>query len=238
MSYCVNCGVELHPTAERCALCGTAVANPGRPVDDVSPKPYASDVQPLPPNNRAYIAGLIAALLSLPVLVCLTTNLVVGGDAWSVYPIGGIVLLWVLVAVPLLLPRPLPLVAIGADAFAILVYLFLIAALASKGFDAGMHWYLELALPLVLVASAVVLVPVAVLRRRKLDGLRISSLLSTVLGFGVVGVETTVSIFDGTPFRLSWSWIVLASFLAMALALWIISHSPRLQEEIRKRLHV
>jgi hypothetical protein len=238
MSYCVNCGVELHPTADTCALCGTMVVNPCQPVDADAPKPYATDAQLLPPNNKAYLAGLIAALLTLPVLVCLITNLVFGGGAWSVYPIGGIVLFWVLIAVPLLLPRPLPLVAIGADACAILVYLFLIATLADKGFTTGMHWYLGLALPIVLVASAVVLVPVAILRRRRLDGLRIASLLFTVLGFGVVGIETTVSIFVGTPFRLSWSWIVLASCLAMALALWIISRSSRLQEEIRRRLHV
>jgi len=238
MSYCVNCGVEMHPTAERCALCETAVVNPNQPVDSDAPKPYASDVQPMPPNNRKYMAGIMAALLSLPVLVCLIANLVFDGGAWSVYPIGGIALFWVLVAVPLLLPRPMPLVAIGCDAFAILVYLFLIAALADRGFASGMHWYLGLALPVVLVSAAIVIVPVAVLRRRKLDGLRISSLLFTALGFGVVGIETTVSIFSGTPFRLSWSWIVLASCLAMALALWIISHSPRMQEEIRRRLHV
>ena len=28
MSYCVNCGVELDKSAEKCVLCGTAVLNP------------------------------------------------------------------------------------------------------------------------------------------------------------------------------------------------------------------
>jgi hypothetical protein len=238
MSYCVNCGVELHPTAERCALCGTAVVNPHQPVDAVSPKPYATDVQPLPPSNKAYVAGLLAALLSLPILVCLITNLVFDGGAWSVYPIGAIVLFWVLVAVPLLLPRPLPLVAIGADAFAILVYLFMIAALADEGLTVGLHWYLQLALPIVLVVSAAILIPVAILRRFKVNGIQIASLLFSVTGLALVGVETTVSFYMGTPFRLSWSWIVLASCLAMTAALLIISLNPRLMEEIRRRLHM
>ena len=34
MSYCVNCGVELDPSAGICPLCHTPVVNPGRPVDE------------------------------------------------------------------------------------------------------------------------------------------------------------------------------------------------------------
>ena len=33
MSYCVNCGVELDPSAGICPLCHTPVCNPVQPVD-------------------------------------------------------------------------------------------------------------------------------------------------------------------------------------------------------------
>ena len=37
MSYCVNCGVELDPTARTCPLCQTPVVNPRQPVDTELP---------------------------------------------------------------------------------------------------------------------------------------------------------------------------------------------------------
>ena len=239
MSYCVNCGVELHPTTSRCALCNTPVANPVQPVDSSSPPPYPSAVQPAAATNHAFIARLLAGLLLLPIGVCIATNLVFpSGYLWAVYPIGGIVLFWVLVAVPLLLPRPVPLVAIGIDAVAILAYLFLIAAFDNKGFSAGLHWYLNLALPIVCILSAAVLIPVAVLRAYRFSGIHTAALLFTITGLAILGVETTVSFFVGTPLRLSWSWIVLVSCLAMTAALLIIERSPRVLEEIRRRLHM
>lgn len=238
MSYCVNCGVELHRTAYHCALCGTAVVNPCRPVDEESPKPFPEERQPPPPDNRRYVARLLAALLCLPVLVCLVTNLVFGGTAWSVYPIGGIVLFWVLVAVPLLYREPKPVGILLIDALAILLYLFVIAAFAGQGLIVGLHWYLRLALPIVVIVAAAVLVPVGVLGRRKWDGLQASALLFCDVGVALVGIELALSFFIGHPFRLAWSWIVLVSCLAMALALIIVERSPRLREELRRRFHV
>ena len=43
MSYCVNCGVELHPTSTSCPLCQTKVYNPNQPVATDIPKPYPSN---------------------------------------------------------------------------------------------------------------------------------------------------------------------------------------------------
>ena len=238
MSYCVNCGVELDRTAACCALCGTEVCNPSQPVDMTAPKPFPEEMQPPPPNNRPLIAGLLAALLSLPVLVCLVTNLVFGGGTWSVYPIGGIVLFWVLTAGPLLSrkPRPVPLIAL--DAFAVLVYLFVIAALGGQGLIVGLHWYLRLALPIVVVVAAATLFPVAYLRRYRADGLVTSAILFVDAGLALVGIELALSFFAGHPFQLSWSWIVLISCLAMSVALLIIDRSPHLLAELRRRLHV
>ena len=49
MSYCVNCGVELDPSAGICPLCHTPVVNPGRPVDEEAPPrfPLVKDMNPL-----------------------------------------------------------------------------------------------------------------------------------------------------------------------------------------------
>ena len=48
MSYCVNCGVELDATAERCPLCHTPVQNPRQPVDHDRPRPFPPERQEVP----------------------------------------------------------------------------------------------------------------------------------------------------------------------------------------------
>ena len=50
MSYCVNCGVELDPSAKTCPLCGTPAWHPeldARPTFPPTPPPYSP-----PPGER------------------------------------------------------------------------------------------------------------------------------------------------------------------------------------------
>ena len=64
MSYCVNCGVELDPTASTCPLCHTPVVNPRQPVDTELPPTFPAsraEVQPAPPRRR--LALLLTAML-------------------------------------------------------------------------------------------------------------------------------------------------------------------------------
>ena len=45
MSYCVNCGVELDPTARYCPLCHTEVLNPKQPPDPTLPQPFPARIE-------------------------------------------------------------------------------------------------------------------------------------------------------------------------------------------------
>ena len=59
MSYCVNCGVELHETASRCPLCKTNVNNPNKPVDTQSPTPFPTKETVVEPVSQKEAATLI-----------------------------------------------------------------------------------------------------------------------------------------------------------------------------------
>ena len=59
MSYCVNCGVELDPSAGICPLCHTPVVNPGRPVDEEAPPPFPTRRAEVQPVNNWEVALLL-----------------------------------------------------------------------------------------------------------------------------------------------------------------------------------
>ncbi|WP_291246490.1 zinc-ribbon domain-containing protein [Fournierella sp.] len=76
MSYCVQCGVELDSTAERCPLCGTPVYNPNQPVDRTSPPPFPAIRQEVAPIDRRELAVAVTAVLSSASVFCVLLNLI------------------------------------------------------------------------------------------------------------------------------------------------------------------
>ena len=96
MSYCVNCGVELHETCSVCPLCHTEVHNPRHPVDENAPKPFPVRQGAVAPVQKADVLILISVVLAVTAGVCGLLNLLIFyGTYWSLYVIGGCALLWV-----------------------------------------------------------------------------------------------------------------------------------------------
>ena len=63
MSYCVNCGVELHAGVKHCPLCGTPVYNPNELRRDESAPFFAPEKEVVPPASRREAALLLSAML-------------------------------------------------------------------------------------------------------------------------------------------------------------------------------
>ncbi|MDR0314725.1 MAG: hypothetical protein LBH71_02100, partial [Oscillospiraceae bacterium] len=85
MSYCVNCGVELHKGSKRCALCDTPVVNPLDDEDD-TPSPY-SDVVFIPEEaSGKYIAFILSVFLFIPNIICLAASFIFPAiGVWVLY---------------------------------------------------------------------------------------------------------------------------------------------------------
>ena len=64
MSYCVNCGVELHETCSVCPLCHTEVHNPRHPADENAPKPFPVRQGAVAPVQKADVLILISVIIS------------------------------------------------------------------------------------------------------------------------------------------------------------------------------
>ena len=85
MSYCVNCGVELDPSAKTCPLCGTPAWHP-----ELDAPPYfPANSAAVQPASRREAAILLTAMLVSVSLCCGLLNLFLPTDRpWSLYVIG------------------------------------------------------------------------------------------------------------------------------------------------------
>lgn len=141
MSYCVNCGVELDPSAKTCPLCGTPAWHP-----ELDAPPYfPANSAAVQPASRREAAILLTAMLVSVSLCCGLLNLFLPTDRpWSLYVIGAAVMLWVWFTLPMVLRRLPVFFRLTADVAAIGIYVWLISI--DLG---GSRWFRGLALPLI-----------------------------------------------------------------------------------------
>ena len=233
MSYCVNCGVELDPTARVCPLCQTPVLNPRQPVDTALPPPFPSRREEVPPVSKKEVALLLTAMFA-SVAVCsglLNLLLLRSGHAWSLYVIGAAVLLWIWLVPPLLL-RGMPLWGrLGLDVCAVGVYLCMISIDLH-----GLDWYLGLALPIVLTGGALVVGLSFLLRGRSILGSII--LLIGGTGLFIMSIELYVDRWLTGTYRPGWSLVVAIVCLSLVIPLLVVRCRPALRDEVRRRFHI
>ena len=145
MSYCVNCGVELDPTASVCPLCNTPVINPKAPVDRESPPPFPLVRREVEPVDRRSLGLLLTGMLGAVAICCGLLNFLAFFPQvpWGWYVAGAAGLIWVWAALPFLVHMKFR-YCLAADLIATAGFLALVAGLVE-----GWFWYLELALPII-----------------------------------------------------------------------------------------
>ncbi len=156
--YCVNCGVKLSDTEKRCPLCQTAVYHPDIPHRNADPL-YPEGLGPGPQLNSMTMQSIITATYLLAILVSLVCDLQMGGGiVWAGYVIGGLLLSYVVLILPLWFCNPNPVIFVPCDFAAAGLYLLYIN-LATGG-----RWFLSFAFPVTGFVGLVV-TAVVVLRR-------------------------------------------------------------------------
>ena len=140
--FCIQCGVKLADTEKKCPLCGTAVYHPELKQADVPPL-YPQNRHPKPQANPQIFNGLMVILFLIPLLICFLADLKRNGELnWFGYAAGGILLLYIVAALPLWFKKPNPVIFVPCDFFALILFLFYI------NYTIGSAWFWNLALPL------------------------------------------------------------------------------------------
>lgn len=154
--YCVNCGVKLSDTEKRCPLCQTAVYHPDIPPRDAEPL-YPEGLGPVPQIHPLLALIVVTAAYLIAIGVSLACDLQIGGGlTWAGYVIGGLLVSYVAIILPLWFKNPNPVIFVPCDFAAVGLFLLYIN-LATGG-----KWFLSFAFPVtgfigLLVTAVVVL---------------------------------------------------------------------------------
>lgn len=232
MSYCVNCGVELAESEDRCPLCQVEVCNPKAPRVEPLERPYPHHIDPIMKKvDRRYFASLIALLLVIPCVITMLLDILANhGLSWSAYLIGAAALIYVFVLLPLYFKKYHPLRFLSADCTAMLLYLFFIERMNNG------HWFLGYGLPITVSASVCLLALALIFTKTQASVLIKSGAALIAVGLFVVSVELILALAVHGVARLNWSFYPLVPCVILGVAAFILDHRENFKERIRRRL--
>jgi len=139
--YCVQCGVNLADTEEKCPLCGTRVYHPDIKRPTARPL-YPRDKMPKTAPRSKAMHGALIILFFIPLFVSFLADLQLDNTLdWFGYVAGALVVAYVAVALPLWFQKPNPVIFVPCIFAAATVYLLYIN-LATRG-----NWFLPFAFP-------------------------------------------------------------------------------------------
>lgn len=233
MSYCVNCGVELHPSLTECPLCNTPVINPKELTRTTAAPPFPMDKGQVELVKRKDMAVLLSVVLIATALTCGLLNLLLfNNNLWSLPIIGICAIIWVF-AIPFVIYTRLSVcLSILLDGIIVCMYLYLLTFMTGSN-----AWFYSIALPITLLVTLLL---------EAMDFLRHtfrSSILATALYVFIeipvlcIGIEVILDLYFKDHVRLSWSAIVLTVCAIIDIALITILSKKRLRNAVRRRLH-
>lgn len=165
MSYCVNCGVELDKSAEKCVLCNTPIYNPTEVIEPTVNTPFAQTPIEIGSGvKRKFVAIVISFILLIPNIICTLANIFFMPDnLWFIFVLSSSLLVWVVFVFPFITKKPKPYLMWAFDTVVTALYIFVFYA-TDLG---GEKWYMGIALPSIAIVSACCLYYIYWFRQRK-----------------------------------------------------------------------
>lgn len=245
MPYCVNCGVKLEETLERCPLCNTPVIDPSQLSEDglqrlsklrkksTAIPPFAPERGEAEKVKSKDGAIILTVTFATTALCCALLNyLVFNSYLWSIPIIGLCAFFWV-IFFPIILFRNLPVYAfITMDGFALAGYLYMISFMTTDRI-----WLTQLALPITALITIQILIFTFLIRRISSSILSVTLYAYILIPLLCIGIELLICRFRSQPLHIVWSAIVTAPCAVVSIILITILSKKRLREAVRRRLH-
>lgn len=234
MAYCVNCGVKLEETLTKCPLCNTPVYHPQEEKTEKKVPPYPSERGTVEKVKRTDLAILLIVLFGSTAVGCGLLNLFVyKGSLWSLYVIGAC-LVFLVFSIPIMVYRKLPyILMVLIDGCAVLFYLALVAWV-----NHGMDWYVQIAVPVILLGTVLVAVLLYVYQHVRRSILFTAMVVVIEMAVFCAGIDLSVYYYLHEKFCLTWSAAVVVCAAIIAVSLITVMRISRLREEVRRRMHI
>lgn len=230
--YCINCGVKLADTEEKCPLCGVTVCHPDFPKPVGEPL-YPRHRYPAPRAASKAAQIVVTTLMAIAFLTTLFVDFQVnGGITWSGIAAGGIAFGYILLVLPFWFKRVNHLVYVPGVFLAAALYLLYINC-AVDG-----DWFLGFALPVTVYAGVLVTVMVHLLLRRRDRAL-------AVLGGGFIALAVLMPLMEGLivavfhrPRVVGWSVYPLISLALLGVMLIFLAVNRRAREKMEQKFFI
>ncbi|MBR3299019.1 MAG: zinc ribbon domain-containing protein [Clostridia bacterium] len=228
--YCVKCGVKLADTESVCPLCGTRVYHPDIVRNEAEPTYPVNSDKPIKIGFRGIMFAITVAFAAViaQLVVCLFS--IPSSGTWVGYAMGGVMLLYIIVFLPLWFKKPNPVIFVPCDYAALLLYLLYIDLTVRGG------WFLSFAFPVV-GANALIVTAIVVLCHYLRRGyLYIFGGALIAHGGFMVLLEFLIGLTFLNDTTLRWSYFPLVGCIMLGIALIVIAISPALKESLKKKL--
>ena len=228
--YCVKCGAELADSESVCPLCGTKVYHPDITREDVPPTFPEGDDTAVKVNFKGimFAITLVFAAAAAQLLICAFSF--PGANVWAGIAIGGVILLYIIVCLPMWFRNPNPVIFVPCDYAAVLLYVLYIC-IVLRG-----NWFLSFAFPVIGANAFIVTAAVALLHYLRRGWLYIFGGALIAHGGFMVLLEFLIGInFLHDP-TLRWSYFPLVACFILGMGLIIIAICKPLKESLKKKL--
>ena len=229
--YCIKCGVELADTEKHCPLCGTVVYHPELTQKEAPPTypPYRKPKQRINRKGVLFVISLIYLILAAQLFVCEFS--LFNTFHWSLYAVGGLILSYVAVILPMWFFHPNPVIFVPCDFAAAILYLWFINELSDG------TWFLTFALPVACAIGLLVTAILALSRYINKGYFFIFGGASVLSGLLFVQIESLLCITFSLKIHF-WSIYPLIGFVLLGIALIVIGICRPLREALSKKFFV
>lgn len=229
--YCVKCGVELADSEKKCPLCQTPVYFPGADADAKPPYPrYKKEHEQVSVSGALFVVSM---LFLLPILLSIVCDLELNSRmGWSIYVVGGLMVTYVMVALPMWFRRPNPVIFIPCDFVAIGLYVWIISLMT------GGHWYLGFAFPVIGMTAIITTAVVALCKYLSRGHLFVFGGASVVTGCLMMLVEFLAHITFGTSGMFVWSFYPMTVLSLIGAFLILVGICKPLRESLERKFFI
>ncbi len=227
--YCIKCGVKLADTEKKCPLCATEVYHPALKQEEARPL-YPKNRNPKLQANPQAFNGMIIILFLIPLLICLLSDLKRNGALdWFGFAAGGLLLSYVVVALPRWFQKPNPVIFVPCDFAATILYLFYI------NYAIGSAWFWSFALPIMSVLCLIVCTPITLVHYLHRGKLYIFGGGLIALGAWMLMVELLIDITFDVAF-IGWAFYPLIVLVLLGGALIYLAINRTARETMERKL--
>lgn len=230
--YCINCGVKLAESQQRCPLCGVMVYHPELGLPTGEPL-YPRHRYPAPEAASMAAQIILSTLMAIAFLITMYVDYQINGNiTWGGMASGGILVFYVIFVLPFWFRKINPLVYVPGVFLVIALYLQYLAYVTEG------EWFLSFALPVTVYLGILITLESWLLQRWR-------SRILTILGGGMIALgclmllmEYLICVTFAVGKYVAWSVYPFISLSLLGAMLIFLAINRKAREKMERKFFI